>query len=344
MSQSLAPAVAAGGAPLPRSRRLLRAVAVGACLPYLALKTAWVAGSHVGVPAGSVLLDHPTETAVANVLTILMDGAVIVLALLLTRPWGRGVPAWLLAAPMWVATGLLAPIMAGYPLQLLVRAFGGQSPAGTATGADEPFLHAWVFAVVYTGFIVQGLALGSLFVLYARDRWGRLWRGRMWDLSAGTTGTAQRVVAVAAAVLALFPLALRALWACGGTAGLSAGVVAGRGSDFHVLESLYVVFLLAAVGGGLLLAFRRTPALPVRVPLVLAGVGSGAVACWGGWMAAAALLSPGDPADRPTGLMLLAYAGQMIVGLLVATVGARFLVARSVLGARSAGAVKSPVT
>ncbi|GAA3503584.1 hypothetical protein GCM10019016_106940 [Streptomyces prasinosporus] len=337
MSRTPVTALTADGPALSRSRRLLRAVAVVACLPYLALKTAWVAGRHVGVPAGSVLLDHPAETAVANVLTILMDGAVIVLALLLTRPWGRGAPAWLLAVPMWVAAGLLAPIMAGYPLQLLVRALGG-SGAGTSGGADEPFLHAWVFAVVYTGFIVQGLALGALSVLYARDRWGHLWRGRMGDPPAGTTGAAQRAVAVAAAVLALFPLALRTVWACGGTTGLSAGAAADRGSDFHVLEALYAVHLLAAVAGGLLLAFRPAPALPVRVPLVLAGIGSGAVACWGGWMAAAALPAPGNPADRPTGPMLLTYAGQVIVGLLVATVGARFL------AARSAGAVRRPVT
>ncbi|WP_406728174.1 hypothetical protein WJ438_31135 [Streptomyces sp. GD-15H] len=301
------------------------------------MKTAWVAGSHVGVPAGSPLLDHPTGMVVANVLTILMDCAVIVLALLLTRPWGLRVPAWLLAPPMWVATGLLAPIMTGYPLQLLVRALGG-STAGTAGGEDEPFLHEWVFAVVYTGFIVQGLALGTLFVLYARDRWGHLWRGRMGDLPAGLLGTAQRVTAVVAGVLALFPLTLRLVWAGGGTTGLSAGLVAERGSDFHVLESLYVVFLLTAVTGGALLAFGRGRVLPVRVPLALAGISSGAVACWGGWMAVAALVTGGDPADRPTRLMLLAYAGQMIVGLLVATVGVRFL------AARSAGAVKRPVT
>jgi hypothetical protein len=332
MSQTLAPAVTAGGPALPRSRRLLRAVAVVSCLPYLTLKTSWVAGSHVGVPAGSPLLDHRAAMAVANVLTVLMDCAVIVLALLLTRPWGRAVPAWLLAPPMWVATGLLAPIMAGYPLQLLVRALGG-SGAGTSGGADEPFLHAWVFGVVYTGFIVQGLALGTLFVLYARDRWGHLWRGRTGDLPAGPADTARRATAVAAAVLALFPLALRTVWACGGTTGLSAGAAAERGSDFHVLESLYVLGLLAAVTGALLLAFRRAPGLPVRVPLALAGVGSATVACWGGWMAAAALVTGGDPADRPTRLMLSAYAGQMIVGLLVATVGARFLAARSAAGA-----------
>ncbi|MEV7788904.1 hypothetical protein AB0O72_26500 [Streptomyces sp. NPDC088106] len=337
MSQTLAPAVTDGGRSLPRSRRLLRAVAVVACLPYLALKTVWVAGGQIGIPAGSPLLDHPTGMAVANVLTILMDGAVIVLALLLTRPWGRAVPAWLLAVPMWVATGLLAPIMAGYPLQLLVRAFGGGA-AGTSGGDGEPFLHEWVFAVVYTGFIVQGLALGALFVLYARERWGRLWRGPVGDLPAGMTGRSQRAVAVAAAAFALFPLTLRTVWACGGTTGLNEGVVADRGSDFHVLESLYVVYLLAAVAGALVLAFRRLPALPVRVPLALAGIGSGAVACWGGWMTAAALLSGGDPADHPTALMLLTYAGQMIVGLLVATVGARFL------AARSAGAAGRPVT
>ncbi|MEU9355283.1 hypothetical protein AB0D65_30825 [Streptomyces griseoloalbus] len=336
MSQTLSPAVATVGPALPRSRRLLRAVAVVACLPYLSLKTIWVAGSHVGIPAGSPLLDHDTAMVVANVVTVAMDGAVIVLALLLTRPWGRAVPAWLLAAPMWIAAGLLAPVMAGYPLQLLVRALGG-SAAGTSGGGGEPFLHEWVFAVVYTGFIVQGLALGALFVLYARDRWGHLWRGRTGDLPVGPAGTAQRVTAVAAAVLALFPLTLRAVWAWGGTTGLSAGVIADRGSDFHVLESLYVVYILAAVTGGLLLAFRRVPALPVRVPLVLAGIGSGAVACWGGWMAAAALVTGGDPADRPTGLMLLAYAGQMITGLLVALVAARFL------AARSAGAVRPPL-
>ncbi len=46
-------------------------------------------------------------------------------------------------------------------------------------------------------------------------------------------------------------------------------------------------------------------------------------------MTAAALLAPGDPADRPTDLMLLTYAGQMTVGLLVAAVCVRFLAGRS---------------
>ncbi len=105
-----------------------------------------------------------------------MGGAVVVLALLLTRPWGRRVPAWLLVLPMWVASGLLLPIMTAYPLQLAVRLLGGDGgrPAG---GGAEPFLEPWVFGVVYGGFILQGLTLGALFTLYAGERWGALWRG-----------------------------------------------------------------------------------------------------------------------------------------------------------------------
>lgn len=330
MTQSLAPAAGTTAGP-GRTRRILRAVAVVSCVPYLALKAAWVAGSHVGIPEGSSLLDDRLTMAVINGLSMLLDSAVIVLALVLTRPWGLRVPAWLLAFPVWVATGLLAPVMAGFPAQLVVRAFGagGASPAGR-----EAFLDAWVFAVVYTGFIAQGLALGGLFVLYARGRWGHMWRGRVWDLPVGAVGPAHRALAVAAAVLALPPLTLHALWACGVSAGLGEGRAADRGGEFHVLEALYVVFLLAAVAGAVLLAFRRGRALPVAVPLSLVWVGSGAVACWGGWLSLASLGGPADLADRPTPLMNLAYAGQMLVGLLVAAIGVHHFAERSARTAR----------
>ena len=330
MTQSLAPAAGTTAGP-GRTRRILRAVAVVSCVPYLALKAAWVAGSHVGIPEGSSLLDDRLTMAVINGLSMLLDSAVIVLALVLTRPWGLRVPAWLLAFPVWVATGLLAPVMAGFPAQLVVRAFGagGASPAGR-----EAFLDAWVFAVVYTGFIAQGLALGGLFVLYARGRWGHVWRGRVWDLPVGAVGPAHRALAVAAAVLALPPLTLHSLWACGVSAGLGEGRAADRGGEFHVLEALYVVFLLAAVAGAVLLAFRRGRALPVAVPLSLVWVGSGAVACWGGWLSLASLGGPADLADRPTPLMNLAYAGQMLVGLLVAAIGVHHFAERSARTAR----------
>ena len=163
-----------------RHEGALRAVAILACLPYLSLKTAWVLGSTAGIPAGSSLLDGGATLRIANAVGVVMDAAVIVLALLLTRPWGLRVPAWLLVGPVWLATGLRTPIMLAYPAQVVARLFGDRPPANAASG--DPFLAEWVFGVVYTGFIVQGLALGALFVLYARQRWSHLWVGRLADL------------------------------------------------------------------------------------------------------------------------------------------------------------------
>ncbi|GGQ41674.1 hypothetical protein ACFFKE_05065 [Streptomyces mutabilis] len=331
MTRTLAPAPAASPVGATRTRRLLRAVAVLACLPYLGLKVAWIAGSRAGIPEGSALLDHRATMIAANGVTLLLDSCVIVLALILTRPWGLRVPAWALVSPVWVAGGLLAPIMAGFPLQLLTRALGGDTATESGPGR-EPFLDPWVFGVVYTGFIVQGLALGALFALYARDRWGHLWRGRVWELPVGVVARPYRGVALAGAVLAAFPLAVRLYWAGGGTAGLKA---ADRTADLQVLEGMHAGFLVTAVTGTLLLAFHRARVLPVTVPLASAWVCSGAVACWGGWMLLAALMPSDDPADRPTQLLTVTYAGQMTAGLLLASVGAHFLARRSSATART---------
>ncbi|CAL9387643.1 hypothetical protein SUDANB99_01179 [Streptomyces sp. enrichment culture] len=302
--------------------RVLRAVAILACLPYLTLKAAWLAGSRVGVPEGSVLLEQPRLIAVANAVTLLMDLAVIVLALLLTQPWGRRVPAWLPAFPLWVATGLLVPIMAGFPVGLAAGLWEGrQSPAASS----EPFLDAWVFTVVYGGFIVQGLTLGALFVRYATGRWGRLWRGTVWDLPPRVSGPVVRAVAVAAS-LALVPAAAVHLgWASGMTEGLSPSQAAARTASFHALEVLRVLYAAAAVTGVALLVFRRGRGLPVRVPLALAWAGSGAVGCWGGWQFLVALAPAADPAEEPTALLTLTYAGEMITGMALACCVAVFL-------------------
>lgn len=316
--------------PLGGGRRALRVVAGLACLPYLSLKAAWISGSHLGIPAGSPLLEHRTTMIFANGLTVLMDATVLVLVLLLTRPWGLRTPAWLLAVPMWVASGLLVPIMAGFPLQLLTTALGGGGANGSAGGEgdSEPFLHDWVFGVVYGGFIVQGIALGALFVLYAKDRWAHLWRGRLGELPRdGARGP--RVAAYGAALLALFPVTAHLLWASGVDAGLNASQVEAHATGFAVLDCLNAVYLLTAVAGALLLVVRRPPPLPVKVPLALAWLGSGAVGCWGGWLLFGALVGAGDVGQRPTGPMLLTYAVHMIIGLLVAATGARFLRERS---------------
>ena len=120
-------------------------------------------------------------------------------------------PAWLLVGPVWLATGLLTPITLAYPAQVVARLVRGRPSATTESG--DPFLAEWVFGVVYTGFIVQGLALGALFALYARQRWSYVWVGRLADLPRAVRP--QHVAAVGIAALTTFALTMHLLWASG---------------------------------------------------------------------------------------------------------------------------------
>ena len=323
----------------PRSAaRALRALAVTACVPYLALKIAWASGSRVGIPDGSTI-SH-SATIGGSVESALLDSMVVVLALLLTRPWGRRVPGWLLIFPAWGATGLLSPIVVGYPLQLCARLLGGTA-APSGGPAARPFLAEWVFTVVYTGFIVQALALGALFVLYARARWGHLWRGRISGLAEqGPTRGVQRTMALIASAVMLVPLTAHLLWATGSTSGLTATMIADRASDFYALEAAYALFAVMTVTGLLLVAFPRAGALPLRVPLSLAFVGSAALACWGGYLMLTALENR-DPSRRISELMNVTYSMQLLAGMLVFTMGAYFFAERAAQRSHGARSVAS---
>lgn len=302
--------------------QVLRAVAIASCLPYLVLKLAWIAGSRIGIPSGSPLLDEDNRALLigVNALTVLMDAAVIALALVLTQAWGRRVPAPLLVFPMWVATGLLTPIMAGFPVQLAVGIFSG--PGENPSSSSDSFLDSWVYGIVYGGFIAQGLTLGILFVGYARERWGHVWRGRVGDLPRDACGRAARTASVTGALLALIPVVVHLMWAAGSTTGLSQHRIDERTSDFTALESLSAVTAVVAVAGVLLLVFTARSAtfrrLPVKVPLAAAWAGSGAVGCWGAWMFFAGLIPQDDPARQPPALTILTYAVSMIAGFLLA--------------------------
>ncbi|MGC4109890.1 MAG: hypothetical protein QM747_05600 [Nocardioides sp.] len=311
-----------------RVTRALRGLAIAACAPYLGLKIAWAAGSHLGIPPGSTLLEHRSGMVVGSIDSAVLDSIVVVLALLLTRPWGRRIPTWLLVLPVWTATGLLCPIVVGYPLQLAARLLGGNTkPAGGS--ADRPFLHQWVFAVVYSGFIVQALALGALFVLYAGRRWGHLWQGRISaPAQRGPVRRTQRGAVLMASALVLVPTGTHLAWATGSTAGLTAAQVADRTSDFYALEASYVILAVVALSGLLLIAFPPARALPVWLPLSMATVGSSALACWGGYLMLTALANR-DPSQRISELMNLTYTTQLLVGALVFTTAAYFFAERA---------------
>ncbi|MFG2620010.1 hypothetical protein ACGFXC_20610 [Streptomyces sp. NPDC048507] len=304
-----------------RGSLFLRAAAMAATLPYLTLKGAWLAGSHLGIPPGSVLLDPGPFFMAVNAVSMAMDATVVLLVLLLTRPWGLRVPSWALTVPVFAATGLLTPIVLGYPGQLLVQA-AGLGADGAARAAAGPFLDPWVFGVVYGGFIVQGIALAGLFVPYARRRWGRLWQGAPGRRLPSPTGVVAGAAAVAGAVTATAYL----YWTCGGGAGLSARRAAEYSAETGVVSAVHALCALAAAAGAVLLA--RGGPWRAAGPLALTWVGAAAALSWGTWLLFAALAPETGPADSPGGGMVAAYAGQMLTGLLAAAVLIRFLRSR----------------
>ena len=210
--------------------------------------------------------------------------------------------------------------MLAYPTQLVVRALGA-SATGRQTETAEPFLAEWVFTVVYGGFILQGLALGALFVLYARERWGRVWAGRISDLPAP-----RRVEAVGAATVAALtavPLLMHLVWVGGHPLGLTEARAAARNADFYALEGAFLLLAVATLVATLAWAGRWWQRLPLCVPAGIAVVGSAGLAGWGGWLLLVAAVNT-DAAQQSTGLMTLTHVIQAALGLAVLWHTARF--------------------
>ena len=187
--------------------------AIVACLPYLTLKIAWLAGSAVGTVGHGTAEMGDTQHVVGNAVTLGMDLVAIVVALAFTYRWGQRLPAWLVLVPIWVGTGLLAPIALGVPLGVLVQGFAG----GSASAADNG-LRGWVYGVVYGGFTVQAIMLLVAFVLYARTRWARVFSMRTQDLRVGVLRPFQTLLVNVAAVVATGYGVLQLVWAVSGGA------------------------------------------------------------------------------------------------------------------------------
>ncbi|GAA3136296.1 hypothetical protein [Nonomuraea salmonea] len=180
-------------APRPGIGRVTAAiVAVAAMLPYLTLKILWLAGHYVGVGAPDLMAD--LAMVGMNAMTFGMDAVGLVLALAFTMRWGLRLPAWLVLLPLWVGSGLLSVVIVSAPVVL--AASGLDALDG---GPIEP----WVYAMVYGGFIGQGVGLMAAFALYARDRWPAVFTTRLSHPFPSLTRPLQRVIAWAALPVAV---------------------------------------------------------------------------------------------------------------------------------------------
>ncbi|WP_420110610.1 hypothetical protein [Pseudactinotalea sp.] len=161
-----------------------------AVVPYMALKLLWLSGSTGGVSDPAAVAElQGARMVVGNLVTIVLELLAIGLAVALTRPWGRRVPAWIVLGLAGGATGLLAPILLGLPLgsaiQFLVR-----SDVRTS-GMDN--MDPWVFAAVYGSFGLLAVAIMVLAWNYALARWERVLAVRphrpdAWTIAIGAVG------------------------------------------------------------------------------------------------------------------------------------------------------------
>lgn len=238
-------------------RRGLAAAAIAACLPYLSLKTAWLAGSTIGLNDPEIA--HDPVMKVANAVTFFLDAAAVALALAFVTRWGRRLPGWLVAAPMWVGAGLLGAIAVALPVQGILLMVHPQ-PVADAASPIAP----WVYAVVYPGFLLQGVCLLAGYWFYARDRWPDLLSGRLGS------GPASGLDAWAWAALALAAVAAAAQ-----LRGVSSGTALG------VLTTILIGAPL--LGAAALVASRmgRPTGLPRALVTATGYVATGAAASWG---------------------------------------------------------------
>lgn len=263
--------------PVATRRLVVCAATVVACVPYLALKVAWLAGSSVGIRPGVAGAEmHDERYVVGNLVTVGMELVAIALLLALTFPWGRRVPGWLLAVPVWVAAGLLAPIALALPAGLVLQAVAG----GAASSTDDG-LEGWVYAVVYGGFVLQAVGVLAAFGWHARERWPHWSRERRPPASG--------VTAVAIGVVVGFGL-LHLAWAVAGDAAAAPEgfeTVAQR----TYLAATGVLVLAAALAGPAAVAWIGTAVTVLAGPthLLLAHEGHvGVVVAVAGVLASAA--------------------------------------------------------
>ncbi|WP_051214915.1 hypothetical protein [Granulicoccus phenolivorans] len=295
-----------------RLRLIVGYLAIAAILPYFLVKLAWVAGSSVGINATSAV--DQSVVRGGNLITMAMEVIAAFIILAFTHSWGLRAPAWLVLAPAWVGTGLLAPFVITGPV------VAGSVASGTSSVGDGS-LAAWVGPLVYLGFGAQAVGIGLSFILYVRARWPGVLSGRLADHPVGPYQPAYVFLLGVILVLLTVVFAARLPWALGSTAGLSEHLVRSRGIADQVADAGTALFVVAAAVGMVLLVQRRRQ-VRTWIPLALAWIGGGAVFGTGLYPLVLLLVAvAGLGGDLDRGLVPFIDLTQTIVGTVIAVTG-----------------------
>ncbi|WP_454353049.1 hypothetical protein [Streptomyces calvus] len=203
-----------------------------------------------------------------NAATAFLAAVGIVLAMAFSRPWGERLPAWLVALPVWVGTGLLVPML------LLAPVLG---PAAMNRDQDAGSPDFWIYEQILVMISLVGVGVGLPLALagYAKARWPEALGGPLaFDEPVGGTRQLQVTLARLVAAGCVLLACVKVFWAAGGTLGLDADQLDRRDLWWHMLSLSTAVWALAGAWGILVLTARRgtNRFLP---PMIAAWVSSG---------------------------------------------------------------------
>ncbi|MET3696537.1 hypothetical protein SAMN05877753_103217 [Bacillus oleivorans] len=231
---------------LMRKRRIWGYAAAIAVTPYLLIKIAWTFGFFM-----------PTEQMgdpswrTANAVTMVLAVVGILLALAFSMQWGERLPAWLVALPVWVGTGLLIPMV------LLAPVLG---PAAMIRDQQSGTAHVWIFEqiLVMVSLVGVGICLPFALAGYAKARWPEAFSGPIdIELLPGNSQNIQitmaRLVAAGCVLLGI----IKIFWSAGGTIGINPGMLDNRDLWWHLLSLSTGVWAFAGAWGVLVLTTRR---------------------------------------------------------------------------------------
>lgn len=231
---------------LMKMRRICGYGAAIAVTPYLLIKIAWTFGFFL-----------PTEQMGEaswrgiNAATAVIAAVGILLAMAFCRPWGERLPAWMVALPVWLGTGLLVPLL------LLAPVLG---PAAMAQDQEAGAAGFWIYEQIFVmvSLVGVGICLPLALAGYAKERWPEALGGPI-DCGEvpGHTRQLQTALGRITAAGCMILGAIKIFWAAGGTLGINPDMLESRDLWWHLLSLSTGGWALVGSWGLLVLITRR---------------------------------------------------------------------------------------
>lgn len=250
---------------LMKLRRICGYGAAMAVTPYLLIKILWTLGLFL--PTEQMA---DTSWRIINAVTAVLAAIGIFLALAFCRPWGERLPAWLVALPIWVGTGLLVPML------LIAPVLG---PAAMIRDQEAGAADFWVYEQIFVMISLFGIGIFLPLALagYVMARWPEALSGTTaYKESPGNTLRLQIILARLVASGCILLGIIKMFWAVGGSFGIDPASMGDRDVWWHLLSVSASVWSFAGAWGILVISSRRGSRwfLP---PMAAAWISSGAL-------------------------------------------------------------------